>query len=439
MDVAGRFQLSKRSEGSDRAVRLLARVAANSVPYYRDLFSRSDLKPDSIDSVESLRSLPVTPRGRIAELPCQSYLREGVNKKHLSWNRTSGSTGAPLTVYLSRAEYYYRLLLLARAVRARFPHCLPTRIADVGRIASRRKPLLTQRMGPVLLTRVPGNVPISEQVELYVGSRPQLVEGYASSLALLAQELSERMKYPRPRWVISRGEVLSDETRRLIAEVFECPVADFYNSEEVGNMAWECRDRPGILHVNTDACVLELLDDQGAPIPHGVEGRVVVTNLYNQTMPFIRYDIGDHATWDNQSSHTCSCGAATPTLSSVEGRTDDYILLPDLRRVSPRVVQQSVNRGTTSVTLSGGREPHALQFQVLQEEIGTADVRIVPRGVLPERLEESLAVEFHKLHPEFSVRLSVVEDIPTESSGKPKRIISRVPQQSEIHPADLTP
>ena len=427
MSRAARFRLNKGSADANLAVHLLTEGASQSVPYFRDLFSRSGLQPDSLDCVESLRILPVTPRRRLAELPYRHYLREDVNETRLCTSRTSGSTGIPVTIFRSRAELYYRRLLLARAIRARFPHCLPTRITDVGRMPRRRKPLLTQRFGPVRLTRVPGNIPISEQVGLYVDSRPQLVEGYASCLELLAQELSVRKRYPRPRWVISRGEVLTDAARRLMVEVFECPVANFYNSEEVGNMAWECRDRPSILHVNTDACVLELLDDHDAPVPQGVEGRVVLTSLYNRTMPFIRYDIGDHATWDNQNPHPCSCGAVTPTLSSVEGRTDDYILLPDSRRVSPRVVQQTVRRGTTSETPSGTRVTHVLQFQVVQEEIGTADVRIVPRGALPERLEESVVAEFRKLHPSFLVSISIVEEVPLEPSGKLKRIIRRVP------------
>ena len=190
-------------------------------------------------------------------------------------------------------------------------------------------------------------------------------------------------------------------------------------------MAWECRDRPGVLHVNTDAAVIELLDEHDAPVLEGVEGRVILTNLYNQSMPFIRYDIGDHATWETREPHPCSCGAFTPTLSAIHGRTDDFILLPDSRRVSPLVVLTTVLNATASLTPSDAYVPQVLQFQVVQEEIGQAIVHVVPFGTVPEGLQDRLAAEFHKLHPDFSLRVCAVERIRLEPSGKLKRIINR--------------
>lgn len=191
-------------------------------------------------------------------------------------------------------------------------------------------------------------------------------------------------------------------------------------------MAWDCPDRPGVLHVSTDACIIELLDERDAAVPVGVEGRVIVTNLYNRTMPFIRYDIGDHATWDNPAPHPCSCGAATPTLASIDGRTDDFIILPDSRRVSPLVVLTAVLYGLSRVTPEGAHVAQVRQFQVVQERIGEADVRVVPQDTLPSGLDERIHMKSQEMHPEFHTRISVVEAIPLEPSGKLKRIICRV-------------
>jgi phenylacetate-CoA ligase len=421
-----RFRIGKSPAAVDRSVHLVALEAARSVPYYRDLFASAGLAASRVDSVGSLARVPITSRRVLAEPPHSRFLHEKAREERLYASHTSGSTGTPATIFLSRLELSYRRWLLFRAIRARFPRCLPLRITDVGQMTAQKMPLLHQRFGPVRLHRVPGNLPLQEQVTQYVSSAPHLLEGYAGCLELLAHELRAHRNYPRPRCVISRGEVLAPAARALLEEVFDCPVANFYNSEEVGNMAWECRDDPGVLHVNTDACVLELLDLEGNVVPPGVEGRVVVTNLYNLTMPFVRYDIGDHATWSNPSRHACSCGANTPTLSSIDGRTDDFIYLPDLRRVSPLVVLTTVLNACADPTPNGARVGQVRQFQVIQETAGTAVVRVVPLQAIPHDLDERVSAEFRKLHPDFRVHTALVQEIPRDASGKLKRIASRV-------------
>jgi len=431
MSRLSRFAINKTCVTAGGALRAVLTEAARSVPHYRDLFELARIEPRSVRSLDALGMLPVTSRKLLAEPPYTRFLRQNARLDHLYASHTSGSTGTPATIFMSRPELNFRRLLLFRAIRKRFPWCLPLRVTDVGQMTTQKVSHLTQRLGPIRLTRVPGNLPIEEQVGLYIRSTPQLLQGYAGCLELLAQELSTGKHYPRPRWLISRGEVLTPTTRQVLEEVFDCPVADFYNSEEIGNMAWDCPDQPGVLHVNTDACVLELLDERDVAVPVGVAGRVIVTNLYNCTMPFIRYDIGDHATWDNALPHHCSCGAATPTLASIDGRTDDFIILPDSRRVSPLVVLTAVLNGCARTTPEGAHVAQVYQFQLIQERVGEADVRVVPYGSLPPGLDERIREELRKLHPEFQVHVSTVESIQAEPSGKLKRIICRAAPRLE--------
>ncbi|MFC2099318.1 phenylacetate--CoA ligase family protein [Candidatus Bipolaricaulota bacterium] len=421
-----RFRLRKSPKTIDLAVRLLTRKAGLFVPYYRELFASSALQPHSIDHAEALAMLPITPRRRLSELPYRHFVHEKARLNRLYVSHTSGGTGTPATMFLSRMEVYYRRFLLLRATRSRFPECLPTRVADVGQVISRNVPRNPQRFGPIRVTRIPGTLPMPEQVRLYTESAPQLLEGYAGCLELLGEELSTTRRYPRPRWLISRGEALTPPARAFLEKVFGCPVANFYNSEEVGNMAWECPHRTGTLHVNTDACIIELLDEHGDAVPQGEEGRVVLTNLYNHTMPFIRYDIGDHATWDDPDPHPCTCGANTPTLASIDGRTDDFLFLPDSRRVSPLVVLTAVLYGFSHTTPEGTHVPQVRQFQVVQDKMGEAEIRVVLRRSMPPDAVERIQAKFEELHPKFRTRVSVVEAIPLEQSGKLKRIICHV-------------
>jgi phenylacetate-CoA ligase len=142
-------------------------------------------------------------------------------------------------------------------------------------------------------------------------------------------------------------------------------------------------------------------------------------------MPFLRYDIGDHATWDRSTPHLCTCGAATPTLASIDGRTDDFILTPDGRRISPLIVLTTVLNACARVTPEGAHVGQVRQFQVVQESQGEVEVRIVPCGPLPPRLDDRMREEFGRLHQGFRIRISILDSIPSGPSGKLKRIVSR--------------
>jgi len=427
MNNSARFQIRKSGATTDRALRFLASEAYKSVPHYRELFASAGIVPSSIGSTASLDMYPITHRKSLASPPQTRFLNENANPERLYASHTSGSTGSPATIFLSPVERQYRRLLLFRAIRARFPHFLPHRITDIGQTTTTGTPTPPFNFGPFHLTRIPGNIPVPEQVNLYMKSEPELLEGYAGCLELLANALlQEQGTYPRPRYVISRGEMLLDHSRALMEDVFGCPVASFYNSEEIGNIAWECRDRRGTFHVNTDACILELLDDQDRAVLPGIEGRVIVTNLYNRTMPFLRYDTGDYAVWDSPKAFQCSCGAKTPTLLAIHGRSDDFITLPDCRRVSPLVVLTTTLNGCTQISSDGTYTDQVRQLQVVQEEVGKVIVRVVPGQHLPKDLHDHLYAEFSKLHRDLKIDIEIVDEIPLEASGKLKRIISQV-------------
>ena len=408
-------------------MRYLATEAAQTVPHYRELFRHAGLAPMSITSAENLSKVPITPRSLLASVSHRRFLRDDVRLGSLYASHTSGSTGTPATIFLSRLELNYRRWLLIRAIHHRFPRLFPRQIADVGQMTSQKADHLIERFGPFTLMRIPGNLPMGRQVDLYRRSSPQLLEGYAGCLELLAEALRSAGSYPRPLAVISRGEILLPAGRKAVEEAFACPVADFYNSEEIGNIAWECRTHPGVFHVNTDAVILELVDAKGVPVPSGVEGRAIMTNLYNRTMPFLRYDSGDYATWlDSEAAH-CTCGANTPTLASIDGRTDDFIHLPDGRRVSPLIVLTAVLNGTARKTAEGAHVGQARQFQVVQESQEHLLVRLVP-GTTPARnLEAPLRDELRKLHSDLIIDIECVDAISREPSGKLRRIVCNLP------------
>lgn len=83
-----------------------------------------------------------------------------------------------------------------------------------------------------------------------------------------------------------------------------------YHRKEFGIIASECAEHEGV-HAHSELFIVEVIDDSGSPAADGQRGRILVTDLFNYNMPFIRYDTGDTA----RISHaTCTCGLSTPRL-----------------------------------------------------------------------------------------------------------------------------
>jgi len=216
---------------------------------------------------------------------------------------------------MSRGEALYRRLLLFAAWRrfGRLP--FPLRIADVGSWVRSDSGVEVKRRAGVSVVRISIAIPVECQIELLIRRRPHVISGYPTALEILAGALGAQALRASPTafsssLVATRGELLGETTRRAIESAFGCRVGDFYNCEEVGNVAWECPRDPKTLHVNTDACIVEIVDSEGNPLPAGVEGRVLVTNLYNCTMPFIRYALHERGILlPDENAATAAAGA----------------------------------------------------------------------------------------------------------------------------------
>ncbi|MCX6095050.1 MAG: AMP-binding protein, partial [Candidatus Bipolaricaulota bacterium] len=339
---------------------------------------------------------------------------------------TSGSTGLPLNVYMSRPESLYRRLLLWRAWGFLVPLRLPLTVVDIGSWVEADTAIRIDRRGPVRVVRVSIALPPREQTAIIQRFRPQVISGYPTALDIVATEGGAPMH--RPSLVACRGEVLDPETRHNIEQVFGARVADFYNSEEVGNIAWECPLDPTVLHVNTDGCIVEIVDDAGHRIPDGVEGRIVVTNLYNETMPFIRYDLEDRGTLCSEGEGVCDCGSRAPRLRALGGRDDDYVYLTDGRRISPRLVATAVNRAFSGRSPLGGFDRHFRRFRIIQDRIDHVRIDIVPEPG-PRSVPDFAAViapALAKIHPTLACTIAVVDRLDPGPSGKYRKVVSLI-------------
>jgi phenylacetate-CoA ligase len=180
------------------------------------------------------------------------------------------------------------------------------------------------------------------------------------------------------------------------------PIADLYSTEEAGLIALQCPLHTHY-HVQSEAVLVEILDEQGAPCGAGQIGRVVVTPLHNLPMPLMRYVIGDYA----EVGPPCDCGRTLPVLTRILGRDRNRLVMPNSERtyaaVSPRI----------------GEVAAIIQHKMLHTRIDKLELRVVMRRQLTDDKISFLrdVIQRNLDHP-FPLEIVYVDSIPRTESRK---------------------
>jgi phenylacetate-CoA ligase len=252
-------------------------------------------------------------------------------------------------------------------------------------------------------------------VERIAEVQPVLMDGYAEALDFLAHYLkSTGTVSVRPRALMSSAQTLPLPSRKLIQEAFGCKVFDKYGSREFSGIAYECEAHEGH-HVVAEGYLVEVLRDGKAAKP-GEIGEIVITDLNNYCMPFIRYRIGDLAEAMDPSV-PCSCGRGAPRVGAIQGRV------------------QSIIQGADGRYLPGTFFAHYLKefdyaikrFQVIQEERNAMTFRVVKGGRFsPQVLDEVIATFRKYLGSDMRIDVEFVDEIALIRTGKHLASISRL-------------
>jgi phenylacetate-CoA ligase len=251
-------------------------------------------------------------------------------------------------------------------------------------------------------------------VERWNAYRPEVVVAYTNPLYELARFVdAERLSLRPPRSIIVGAEKLHDFQRAELERVFRAPVFETYGSREFMLIGAECERHEG-LHLSQENLLVEILDDDGQPTPPGEEGNVVITDLFNYGLPFVRYVNGDRAL---AGFSTCSCGRGLPLLRKVTGRQLDTLDTPDGRKIPGEFFPHLLKD-----------YPAIRRFQVVQESLDEIVIKLVVDGgfTLVER-EQLLAEIRRTTGPATTVRLTPVDHIPLTKAGK-HRVVVRAPE-----------
>jgi phenylacetate-coenzyme A ligase PaaK-like adenylate-forming protein len=155
--------------------------------------------------------------------------------------------------------------------------------------------------------------------------QPYEIRAFASMAALLAAEQLDGRLQISPRIVWTALDVCTSPMRARIRKAWDVEPYDTYGMVEAGSVAGDCAFHRG-LHIFDDLFIYEVVDHDNRTLPAGQVGsKVLLTNLFNYTLPLIRLEVSDVVT---TSPEPCPCGIPFPLLHVIEGRTSEVLVLP---------------------------------------------------------------------------------------------------------------
>lgn len=235
--------------------------------------------------------------------------------------------------------------------------------------------------------------------------------GYSSSLMDLAKYMLEQGDRPEEfsvQLILADSDNLSPVGKVDLEKVFGCPVVSRYDNEEQGILAYTLPYEDEFV-VNTPSLYMEILAmDADVPAKPGETGRVVITDMYNKAMAFIRYDTGDLAIAGKWDGNRCL------TIRTLQGRTSDMIRDMDGNAIySPTINNYICDFYSIK------------KYQLIQQAEGVFELLIVCSEEKAP-LDEVEASMRRILGQEAHLTIRVVDDIPVGKNGKFKTVVNQM-------------
>jgi phenylacetate-CoA ligase len=401
----------------------LVEYAYQYVPYYRRIFGEAGFHPDDLRKDPAcLTRLPILTKAIIRENFQDMLTTEPERRQRLSKLSTSGSTGQPL-IFMQDPDY-------RDAVTADIQRHIGWAGCELGDLHAMiwgasihmalRKKLRMQLIDWVWNRFQINAFLMSDEAMAAFAARvrrqkPRVLFGYPSSMHRFAQFVRHNA-YEDICFdgIFSSSETLISPVRQFIEETFRCKVFDRYGTLDLGGIGCECEAHTG-LHTSVENNYVEILRD-GNPAEPGEVGDLIVTNLNNLGMPFIRYSIGDAGAW--YTGDHCPCRRAAPMLKAIEGRVMYAFKARDGR---------TVWAAFTGVGFRCLAHPTIKQFQVIQKSLDKIVVRLVPDGEIPQSVMDEIT---QTMQATFGSNVVVDFEFPDEitplPSGKHQYAISEL-------------
>lgn len=263
-------------------MKLLLTIAYENYSTYRDYYNSVGFSPEDFQSLDDLKRVPIITKTQLRMLYDEIKQNPFVKIHHES--STSGTSDTQLKLVNDIDSHNRSLLHIFEMYRYMTgeelkPNDWIYSIYD-------EPQLLTSILGRNKIFTIGVDAPLEIVAKHIRKLKPKIVSGYASKILELARLLPDA-KQIGIQLFTTNSEYSSPFSRHYISSQIGVPILDEYSSEELLIMGWEIDNGKYLAPQNVS--YMEFLEQKGKEVKS-----VVGTNLWDLTMPRIRYFQGDH-------------------------------------------------------------------------------------------------------------------------------------------------
>jgi phenylacetate-CoA ligase len=403
-----------------KKIKALLEYSNDNIPFYQKRFKQIGFTPSDFKDLDDLKKIPILTKGDIREHKDDLVSSEYKHSNKCIVSVSGGTTGPSIELcnslesVTSKIASQHRFDSWAGWSKGDWSSVIWPAVVDFRKkppsYKTKLKNYLSDRL-IMLQQTVINDIDFQNHFFEVINKRPAIIRGFPTQLNLAAKYvLDEGIKLPFVCGVISTGELLLAEQRLQIEKAFDCKVYDSYRTREVGCIAQECSEHNG-LHINSEQIYIEI--DNNSTTDKSGNGKIIVTDLVNRAMPFIRYEIGDIG---QLSEETCVCGRGLPLLKNVGGRISDQLYSTSGKQISPVTVLPNMFH------LLGIEN----QFRIIQEQLNEITIQMVAPKPSVNKLDEQKNAARAIFGDDIIIKYQYVNEIEPVSSGKFPIVISKL-------------
>jgi phenylacetate-CoA ligase len=396
-------------------LKIMVRHCYENVPYYRETFMSLGLKPEDIVTREDLKKLPILDKKMV-----QSDFQKFISKKHNNFlckvGKTSGSTGTPGKFIRNFDSINFENACVWRSWRNAGDHGKKrlTLRGDVIVPSGQTEPPFW-RYNPANDELQMSGYHLSKQNSIHyiqktMEFQPKVLFSSPSMSSLFAKFFRLHSVPYQFEAIFTSSESLEDDVRKLVEDIFQCPVTDWYGQAERVAAIGQCR--AGRYHIQEDYSIVELLPSEDNTF------EIVGSQIRNFAMPLLRYRTNDFVRISGDPDAfpaPCSCGAAFRTVENIIGRSFGYLYTPEGFEIP---ITAAIPIGVNNI----------IETQFYQEQKGEVILKVLSNGRFCATDREQLISNTLKYtSPHMKVRVEEVDEIPRGPNGKFINIINKVP------------
>ena len=401
----------------ERALGRLLRHATMEVPAY--FFLRSVV--EKFNPLEALSAFPFLEKEELQKDP-ERYLSRNLDHTPCYETSTGGTSGNQLRFYLDDHSQSMETGFMHRQWKRVNYKAKDKKAVFRGVSFDNLKPNVFWQENPIYneIQFSPFHMSDSN-LESYlfefIRYQPKFVHGYPSAVEIFADYILRNNKtklIPKVQAVLLGSEDTTDQQRRIIERGLGARVFSWYGLSERVALGGEC-EKNSSYHLMPDYGYVEIIKEDGSLCyEEGDEGEIVGTNLFNFSMPFIRYKTGD---WAKRLSAECECGRNWDRITEVKGRwKKEFVVGSSGAKIS-----------TAALNMHGDLFNSVQRFQYFQDKPGKMVIKILPKKEFSNSSQELIESAYKKkVGDELQVKIRIVDDIPLTKRGKVKMLDSRI-------------